>query len=486
MKKTTLLIVFLLLINTAYSQEIVMDFYHENGKYFNLHNIVEVYDNTLIVQCPMFETYYYGPDIGCMFYKISIEGILLDSLLIPLNDIPLSTLFQTYPNNDELLLYGRFEQETNDSTIYFRMTILDKDLNILDSIETAIENQLNQETFLTSEIFIDNSGDIIASYRCSQGIRMLRIGLDGTIMDNKLITEIPSNIELQLFPQHTGVFSQSPLRYYFVGVGVNNSGSSVNFAYVLDSTFNVVNYCQYHQISNQIWFSPFESSIVPYSDSCYLFGSAALGIIEGQTKSFLVLAKFDRNHNLLGTCFFFGGDLYSSPRPIGIVVTSPDTIYYAYMTDFGLPNQLALACIDAELNVRWTRYFLEQNSFHRATCIKELVNGCISVGSYGSWQNPGSISIVVFKDNYDALEEQGISIRPYVFYPNPAQDELHLQYSPDIQPKQIELFDLQGHLVRSQSNGLENINLQGLSAGQYLMKVTLEDGKVFTDKLMKE
>ena len=211
-----------------------------------------------------------------------------------------------------------------------------------------------------------------------------------------------------------------------------------------------------------------------------------MGIIGGQTKSFLALAKYNRSHNLLGTCFFFGGDIYSSPRPIGIVATSPDTIYYAYMTDFGTPNQLALACIDAELNVRWTRYFLEQNSFHRATCIKVLENGYISVGSYKSWQNPGSISIVVFKDNYDALEEQGISIRPYTYYPNPAQDQLHLQYSPDVKPTQVELYDLQGRLVRSQSEGLESINLQGLGAGQYLMKVMLEDGKVYTDKVLKE
>ncbi len=77
-------------------------------------------------------------------------------------------------------------------------------------------------------------------------------------------------------------------------------------------------------------------------------------------------------------------------------------------------------------------------------------------------------------------------IRPYAYYPNPAQDQLPLQYSPDVQPACIELFDLQGRLVSKQSQGLDNIELQGLAPGQYVMKVTMEDGKTFTDKVVKE
>jgi hypothetical protein len=74
----------------------------------------------------------------------------------------------------------------------------------------------------------------------------------------------------------------------------------------------------------------------------------------------------------------------------------------------------------------------------------------------------------------------------YLAYPNPAQDQLRLQYSPDVQPRQVELYDLQGRLVCSQSQGLENLDIQGLASGQYLMKVTLEDGKSFTDKVVKK
>ena len=73
-----------------------------------------------------------------------------------------------------------------------------------------------------------------------------------------------------------------------------------------------------------------------------------------------------------------------------------------------------------------------------------------------------------------------------MFYPNPAQDQLHLQYSPDVQPKQIELYDLQGRLVRSQGNAFETFDLGSLPTGTYTLRVTMEDGQVFSDKVVKE
>ena len=94
--------------------------------------------------------------------------------------------------------------------------------------------------------------------------------------------------------------------------------------------------------------------------------------------------------------------------------------------------------------------------------------------------------IKFFRDGSLSVPEIASFIRPYMFYPNPTQTELHLQYSPDIQPKQIELYDLQGRLVRSQSKGLESLNMAGLPAGTYTMRVMLEDGKVFSDKVVKE
>jgi hypothetical protein len=93
---------------------------------------------------------------------------------------------------------------------------------------------------------------------------------------------------------------------------------------------------------------------------------------------------------------------------------------------------------------------------------------------------------ILIHDGVTAVAEGGIEIRPYMFYPNPAQDQLRLQYSPDVQPKQIELYDLQGRLVRTQSKAFESIDMSQLPAGTYTLRVTLEDGKTYSDKVVKE
>ncbi|MBQ6305190.1 MAG: T9SS type A sorting domain-containing protein, partial [Bacteroidales bacterium] len=77
-------------------------------------------------------------------------------------------------------------------------------------------------------------------------------------------------------------------------------------------------------------------------------------------------------------------------------------------------------------------------------------------------------------------------VRPFTYYPNPAKEQLHMQFSPDVQPKQIELYDLQGRLVRTQSKAFESIDMSQLPAGTYTLRVTMEDGKTYSDKVVKE
>lgn len=71
-------------------------------------------------------------------------------------------------------------------------------------------------------------------------------------------------------------------------------------------------------------------------------------------------------------------------------------------------------------------------------------------------------------------------------YPNPVIDLLHLNYAPDVKPLSIELYDLQGLLIRTQVNGLESIDLQNLPSGTYTINMTLNNGKTYSDKIVKQ
>ncbi len=74
----------------------------------------------------------------------------------------------------------------------------------------------------------------------------------------------------------------------------------------------------------------------------------------------------------------------------------------------------------------------------------------------------------------------------FSFYPNPAKDLLQLQYSNGTIPVGIDLYDLQGRLVHTQHSAFESIDMSQLPAGTYMMRVIMEDGKSYSDKVVKE
>ena len=149
--------------------------------------------------------------------------------------------------------------------------------------------------------------------------------------------------------------------------------------------------------------------------------------------------------------------------------------------------------MDNDLNIVWQRHCFDREEGRDYGKMIVLDDNSVAVMGINTFYDYGAGCLdhseafyVIVHDDYDALDEQDIIIRPYTFYPNPAQSEVHLNYSPDVQPARIELYDLQGRLLQTQTQGLEKLSLESLAAGQYLMKVTLKDGKTFTDKVVKE
>ena len=154
-------------------------------------------------------------------------------------------------------------------------------------------------------------------------------------------------------------------------------------------------------------------------------------------------------------------------------------------------NKIFLKLTDNDLNPIWEQaYVLGPEHYHPSYLLATSDGGCLLTGRVYYDTSMEDVDLFVFKVNADGTvgmkEIIGEEQIPYIYWPNPTQNELYLQYSPDVKPKQIELYDLQGRLVRSQSKGLENLNMVGLPAGTYTMRVMLEDGKVFSDKVVKE
>ena len=109
-------------------------------------------------------------------------------------------------------------------------------------------------------------------------------------------------------------------------------------------------------------------------------------------------------------------------------------------------------------------------------------------GELVSRENPytfeliGDIELIAYFSQTGITELQ---ISHFV-YPNPFKEQLYFEFLPNVQPAHVELYDLQGRLVCTQSNAFEAIDMSQLPTGTYMLRVTLEDGKVFSDKVVKE
>ena len=184
-------------------------------------------------------------------------------------------------------------------------------------------------------------------------------------------------------------------------------------------------------------------------------------------------------------------------RCLGLKQMSDGTVYFLYKEN-GYPEESFVAVkMDTNFDVKWKRFCKTGNIrflwgiplyFPILYEDEQGEEQGVSWAGYGTDANDISY-MIYFYLNHDgtvSINESGIEVCPYCFYPNPAKEQLHIQFSPDVQPAQVELYDLQGRLVRTQSNSFENIDMSQLPAGTYTLRVTMEDGKVFSDKVVKE
>jgi len=101
------------------------------------------------------------------------------------------------------------------------------------------------------------------------------------------------------------------------------------------------------------------------------------------------------------------------------------------------------------------------------------------------WGNAGAsfdnISLTVVPSTASAsyLKDFQFSI-----YPNPANNVISFQS--ELPLESVEIFSLTGSKVLSQSKNIEQVEVGNLAKGIYMLKATVADGKVATQKLIRE
>ena len=122
--------------------------------------------------------------------------------------------------------------------------------------------------------------------------------------------------------------------------------------------------------------------------------------------------------------------------------------------------------IGSDYGLLWTGYFNVFDGWHCLLCFHqhgELV-----------WQNPEYNTCTYPYDAVEENKETGISV-----YPNPVRDRVVIE---GIEVAEVEVYSVFGQMVKT-VRAANEIDLNGLVEGIYMLRITDVEGKVYTNKI---
>ena len=468
---TTLFLAMTVLFVHAQSYQLLS--HHCLGDYYvDMTNLTQLPDGHVVANTTLSNTFPNGisPSIhytfGRCLLKVSYdEARVVDSVIDYDSYIKSQNyLFDHNPNGEDCI-FARIKSDIGgDSLCISRYD--ENFVSVCANVSVPLEEEAGYQTY-----YCLGNDDFIMSYDVLDlnGTFFSRYGFDGTLKNKVFYHD-------SVCPIHTyqggrlKVWNQERTEYLVCGIGQGK------FAYILmDSTLNIIDSATIYSNASPHFMDSYDNDIENMDDETYLLATHYRDVI----RDGILLAKRSKTtHGNLKRINFPEAD-NQHQRIIGLGRSGNGDYYLVYKD-----ADLQVLRFDSDLNIIWERTYSLPDGYYYPSCMKALNNGGLAIGGM---QTTGTVFMLIVNDDgtTDTPEMEGF-VRPFMFYPNPAQDQLHLQYSPDVTPAQIELYDLQGRLVRMQSKSLESVDLQGLTARQYLMKVTMEDGKSYSDKVVKK
>ena len=527
MKKHLLLILLAVVAVSLHAQNVSMNFipFHYTGydSYQFDCKIMQQRDGNLtcnvLAGIPSGDNHTPPTYLGNTFYKVSPFDLqFTDSLFVPVAEsVPyFYTLHKDPRGNGNLRV--NIEPDDNGGTA-LRIAHFPDDNLVIHPEEDLVVHLHDDAAFdYIDSYVIDEHGDLIVEYYTGgpgSGFvcHIARFGLDGTL---KHSTTLPST-----FNSLPALEDFDPLaRQYFQW---KESEDNNLLLYVVDSLFQVENYYAVSNLLEELDYEVFYEeepynihvmetfSFVARRDVSVIIDGGDLlvaapyvrdsGMVFDYREEGIAVARYELRTMQRKALVHFNDwpGPYTDVQNYCFQKSHEGNLYLVYRE----PNEqqmpwMTAVKMDRDLNVIWKRYCYKPGEID-ASNLWSTYSGLLDDAegnetgvyvagySYRLADDKGGLFFFFLDDEeLTAVGESGIVVRPYTYYPNPTRDVLHLQFSPDVTPKQIELYDLQGRLVRVQRNGLETLEMNGLAAGTYTMRVTLENGQVFSDKVVKE
>ena len=505
MKKHLLLFIFVLAVLAMQAQNTDMYSIMHHGQPglgYTHRGLMQQRDGDFITNSYVFEDLGNGDSnpLGHIFYKISpITLAITDSLFVPDADMMSFYHLAQNPNGEDNILTRFKYHEDCDSCFLHICHFSDNNLNPIEDVVAPV-----CDGYATGQVaIVDHNGDLIVQYsKETDPVHMsdyvAQFGLDGTLKCQAVLceNELHSYLAGQLH-----ILKESPLQYYQWGT-LDGDGTYDNLAvYTLDSLFhrNPIVFNGKLSAAYEYLCINYDTEVIPAGGDDVLV--AAEYVYEAnhynpmENDPGVAVVKYNlRTMQQKGYITFNDYPINESAKCLGFKMMTDGTVYLLYM-EKGYPEESFVAVkMDTDLNVEWKRmcktnnivlHWLQYPVLCKAEQGEEKGIAWAGIGRKDNQSN----SFFFFYLNHDGTvgtNEGDMEVRPYGYYHNPVKEQLQMQFSPDVQPAQVELYDLQGRLVRTQSEAFESIDMNQLPSGTYTMRVTLEDGKTYSDKVVKE
>ena len=504
MKKYITIIVALLFLCAGVQAQTYDSIAHHPVGWYNaeLRNMMQLRDGNILANIQLFEIDEHGNylgDYGNRLLKIDPNGAILhDSVFVADDDLNYFLIERNPIDKDNI--YAKVVRNLDEMHSDLRISFFDDDLNF--KPEKEIWVPLSDTVFgsLSDSYFLDEHGDIVLRFPITERneLHYYRIGIDGSVKNHEVMPKDSSPINYGTAGGHDfGIFNEQPAEYYFAGL--NSSDLSKMYIHVFDSALVL------------------KETLTPSgapANTQFDFGMRER-VLDWDAETFIVASRWHNINGLedgvritryrkeepceaLATCYFrtmpqllIGNFSIGCAFPFGLAKSGDGSLYFAYCTQdpeglyFGTPvGRVSVVKMDADFNILWQRFCLEPEGYSRvgSECVA-LEEGGVAVGGtvFGA---PPELFFIVFNDEGWSVNEPLSSFRPYLIYPNPMKDRLSIQFSPDVKLESIELYDVSGRYVASSRTA--EMDVANLPAGQYVAKITLEGGKVYSDKVVKE
>lgn len=381
------------------------------------------------------------------------------------------------------------------------------------AITVPLEDTIIDYYMLVCECFLDSNNDIVFQYSIPtrQDVVFVRFGIDGVLKQKTIYPR-----SLMQINNHTVIhggwivqgFKQSckaPVKYLIYGTDEPTAYVSQSdfIWYEFDSSFNILKTGAILSSNPNAY--PFIHNVRRYN-----------GMVELEDGNYLVtrkiqwdsdfeaagITKYDENCNELYTVWFDAVEVFNHPSGyhwdsfdgIGLEKDDNGNVFCAYKCIIDSTYYLTIVKLDEDLNVVWQYYGFPNHmpisySIASTSGIKVLDEGGAVVFAEHRGNDclySGGLCMLVVDDDGVGVAEMNVALRPYLCYPNPVTDRLNIKYSPDATPKTVELYDLQGRLIGTQTSDFESIDMKQLPAGTYTMRVVLDNGKAYSDRIIKQ